>query len=135
MSTHSLEFSFTAETFNLAGETITAAPVAEVISKPVAARPFTPCFVTYSDGSIVVCSHETVAKYKAIYGEPTFKVSPLDTPVTIACHVITITEDVEAGAFPFASTVRSIATGRVVAGGWHSDPHEAFESAKTTATA
>lgn len=37
----------------------------------------TPCLVTYSDGSTVVCSYETVAKYRALYGEPTFTVSPI----------------------------------------------------------
>ncbi len=40
----------------------------------------TPCLITFSDKSTLVCSLETVAKYKAIYGDqgnPPFEVSAI----------------------------------------------------------
>lgn len=38
----------------------------------------TPCLVVFTDGLKLVSSVETIAKYRALYGEPTtFKVSAL----------------------------------------------------------
>jgi hypothetical protein len=48
------------------------------MSSPAIPRlPETPCLVTYADGSKVISSFESVAKYRALYGEPSFTVSAI----------------------------------------------------------
>jgi hypothetical protein len=108
---YALEFSFTAESFNLAGEILPAAepttagqlpdlttPAAELLpepsAKPAAAAPW---FIDFG-------THSATVRH-------------------------------EGGPFPWHHTLTDTTTGRAVAGGWHATAADAKEAAATMAAA